>query len=69
MMKVPLLGHQREVTHEDRLALDLTGLVVHELGGDEQRRGVGEVLLLAVLDGVLRLLETGGRGTTATSSR
>ena len=28
-----LVGHQREVAHEDRLALDLAGLVVHELGG------------------------------------
>ena len=51
------LGHEREVAHEDRLALDLTGGVVHELRGDEQRRGVGLVPLLAVLDGVLDLLE------------
>ena len=51
------LGHEREVAHEDRLALDLTGGVVHELGGDEQGRGVGEVALLAVLDRVLELLE------------
>ena len=27
-----LLGHEREVAHEDRLGLDLTGQVVHELG-------------------------------------
>ena len=52
-----LVGHEREVAHEDRLGLDLAGLVVHELGGDEQRRGVGEVALLALLDGVLRVLE------------
>ena len=51
------LGHEREVTHEHRLALDLTGRGVHELGRDEQRRGVGLVALLAVLDGVLALLE------------
>ncbi len=51
------LGHEREVAHEDRLALDLTGGVVHELGGDEQGRGVGLVALLAVLDRVLDLLE------------
>ena len=49
--------HQREVAHEDRLALDLTGLVVGELGGDVERCGVGEVLLLALLDGVLRVVE------------
>ena len=64
-----LVGHQREVAHEDRLALDLAGLVVHELGGDEERRGVGEVLLLALLDGVLRGLEAGGLGTRGTWSR
>ena len=52
-----LVGHEREVAHEDRLGLDLAGLVVHELGGDEQRRGVGEVLLAALVDGVLRRLE------------
>ena len=52
-----LVGHQREVAHEDRLALDLAGLVVRELGGDEERRGVGEVPLLALLDGVLRVVE------------
>ena len=44
MMKVPLLGHQREVAHEDRLALDLAGGVVDELRRDEQRGGVGHVL-------------------------
>src|SRR5690606_1816812 len=32
-----LAGLQREVAHEDRLGLDLTGLVVHELGLDVQR--------------------------------
>ena len=52
-----LVGHQREVAHEDRLALDLAGLVVHELGGDEQRRGVRDVAVLALVDGVLRRLE------------
>ena len=52
-----LVGHEREVAHEDRLALDLTGLVVRELRRDVERRGVGEVLLLALLDGVLRVVE------------
>ena len=51
------LGHEREVAHEDRLALDLTGGVVHELRRDEERRGEGEVLLLALLGRVLRRLE------------
>jgi hypothetical protein len=40
-----LVGHQREVAHEDRLRLDLAGLVVEELRGDEQRLRVGQVLL------------------------
>ena len=52
-----LVGHEREVAHEDRLALDLTGVVVGELGRDVERRGVGEVLLLALLHGVLRVVE------------
>ena len=49
--------HEREVAHEDRLALDLTGVVVGELRGDVERSGVGEVLLLALVDGVLRVVE------------
>jgi hypothetical protein len=52
-----LRRHEREVAHEDRLALDLTGVVVGELGGDVERGGVGEVLLLALLHGVLRVVE------------
>src|SRR5680860_754030 len=44
--------HQREVAHEDRLALDLTCVVVGELRGDVERRGVGEVLLLALVHGL-----------------
>ncbi len=51
------LGHEREVAHEHRLALDLTGRVVHELGRHEQRGGEGEVLLLALVRRVLRRLE------------
>ena len=37
--------------------LDLAGGVVGELGGDEQRRRVGHVLVLALLDGRLDVLE------------
>jgi hypothetical protein len=51
------LGHEREVAHEHRLALDLTGVGVHELRGDEQGRVVGLVALLAGLDGLAGLLE------------
>jgi hypothetical protein len=58
-----LVGHQREIAHEDRLRLDLAGLVVHELRGDEERRGVGEVLLLALVHRVLRLVELRSRET------
>ncbi|OPZ53752.1 MAG: hypothetical protein BWY91_01843 [bacterium ADurb.BinA028] len=53
----PALGHEREVTHEDRLALDLASVGVHELGGHEQGRVVGLVALLAGLDGLAGLLE------------
>src|SRR6202020_340986 len=48
-----LAGHEREVAHEDRLALDLTGRVVDELRRDEHRRGVRHVLVFALLIGVL----------------
>ena len=52
-----LVRHEREVAHEDRLGLDLTGLEVLEVGHHVQGRGVGQVLLLALLGRVLRLLE------------
>ena len=52
-----LVGHEREVADEHGLALDLARVVVHELGGDEQRRRVGGVAVLALVDGVLGLLE------------
>ena len=52
-----LAGHHREVTHEHRLRLDLAGGVVDELGRDEQRGRVGHVLVLALLDGRLDVLE------------
>src|SRR3954468_8986990 len=52
-----LARHDREVAHEHRLALDLAGGVVHELGGDEQRRRVGHVLVLTLLEGRLDVLE------------
>ncbi len=52
-----LVGHHGEVAHEDRLALDLAGGVVGELRGDEQRSRVRHVLVLALLDGGLDLVE------------
>ena len=52
-----LAGHHREVAHEDGLRLDLAGLAVHELGGDEQRRRVGHVLVPALLLVRLDLVE------------
>ena len=54
-----LVGHHREVAHEHRLALDLAGGVVGELRGDEQRGAVGHVLLAALLDRGLDLVEAG----------
>ena len=47
------VGHHREVPHEDRLLLDLARAGVHEPGAHEDRRGVGHVLFLALLDGEL----------------
>ncbi len=54
-----LVGHHREVPHEDRLLLDLARGRVHEPGGDEEGTGEGHVLLLALLLGVLGRLELG----------
>ncbi len=49
------VGHEGQVAHEDLLLPDLTGLPVDE--GDLHRQGgrVGEVLLAAVLDRLVRL--------------
>ena len=44
-----LVGHHREVPHEDRLFLDLAGVGVHEPSAHEDRRRVGHVLLFALL--------------------
>ena len=51
------LGHPREVTHEDGLLADLSGLLVLEGDGRGQRPRVRHVLLAALLDRVRRLLE------------
>ncbi len=64
-----LLGHHREVTHEHRLALDLAGVVVDELGRDEQRGRVRHVLVFALVDRRLDLVEARVGEATATSSR
>ncbi len=50
------IGHERKIAHEDLLLLDLAGLLVEEPGGDPQRRGIGGVPLLALLDRVLGLV-------------
>ncbi len=52
-----LVGHHGEVAHEDLLFLDLAGLLVDELRLDEQGRGERHVLVLALLHGVLDVLE------------
>ncbi len=52
-----LAGLQREVAHEDGLRLDLTGLVVHELGLDVEGSRVRLAALLALVDRVLLRLE------------
>src|ERR1035437_4585251 len=44
-----LIGHHGEITHEDRLLLDLTGAGVHETRPDKDRCRVGHVLFLALL--------------------
>ena len=49
--------HEREVAHEHVLLLDLARLAVDEADLHEQRRLVGDVLLLALVNRVLRLAE------------
>ncbi len=53
----PVLGHHREVAHEDALLADLARLRVHEADGHRERRLVGEVLLTTLGDRVLRRAE------------
>ena len=50
----PVLGHHREVAHEDPLLADLARLRVHEADGHRERGLVCEVLLAALGDRVLR---------------
>ena len=49
-----LLGHHREVAHEHGLLFDLARVAVHEPSAHEDRRGVGHVLFLALVDRELR---------------
>ena len=49
-----LVGHLGEVPHEDRLLLDLTGVLVDERGPHEDRGRVRHVPFLALLDRELR---------------
>ena len=51
------VGHQGEVTHEDELLLDLARLLVDEADLDQHWRLVGDVLGLALGDGVGRIAE------------
>ena len=55
-----LVGHPGEVSEEDVLLGDLTGLLVHELDARPQRLAEGEVARTALLFGVLRLAEFAG---------
>ena len=50
-------GHEREVAHEHLLLLNLAGLTVDEADLDEERRLIGDVLLLAFIHRVLGLAE------------
>ena len=52
-----VLGHHGHVAHEQRLLLDLAGLLDEQLDGDAQRRGVGALAVAALRLRVLGLLE------------
>ena len=51
------VGHEREIAHEDKLLLDLAGLVVDEADVHKEGRLVGDVLGAALGDGVGRVAE------------
>ena len=55
MMKVPRVGHEREVAHEDELLLHLARLLVDKAHVNEKRCLVGDVLGAALGDGVGRV--------------
>ncbi len=52
-----MLGHHREVAHEDPLLADLAGVLVDEPDRHRERSLVGQVLFAALLDRELRLTE------------
>ena len=52
-----LLSHHREIADEDGLGLDLLGVVINKFCGDVQWRRVVDVLLFALVHGVLHRLE------------
>ena len=52
-----LIGHHREVAHEDELLLDLAGLLVGETDVGQKRSLIGHILLAALLDGVRGVAE------------
>ena len=52
MMKVPRLGHPREVAHEDGLLADFAGLPVLEGNGDVQRTRESEIALTTLFESV-----------------
>jgi hypothetical protein len=49
-----LLGHNREVTHEDRLLFDLSGFGVQKASANEDGLGVRRGALATLFDGELR---------------
>ena len=46
------VGHEREIPHENLRLLDLAGFLIQQARLDTQRRRVGHVPLLALLDGI-----------------
>ena len=53
--KGTVLGHQREIAHEDLSLLDLAGFFILKADKHLERRGVRQIALTAALDGVLGL--------------
>ena len=52
-----LLRHEREIAHEHRLLLHLSGFFINKAHGDAQRRGIVNIPLLTFFHRVFRVIK------------
>ena len=55
--KSALLGHEREIPHEHRLLLHLSGFLIYKAHGDTQRRGIVYIPLFTFFHRVFRMIK------------